>query len=214
MLDYNKLYLVDRPLFNKCGKVLELLDLCRISDYIYILKEEKGVVNYNIDTLLIDEILKIPHSKEILKEYYTRPVSKSELKHQIYCLIKDNECRVVQEWYLEYKYKKDNNIEDDNYDKKKIIDGYRANGYIVDTLANVYMNAVKNVVISCSNSKVFSSLKDAAKWCIETGKSKATVERATTQLLNKLNKGTAYGLTWKEEVQQIEVQNLNYIFLP
>ena len=201
MLDIGKLFQNDRELYDKCGdNIYKLLRLCRINDYIQALKSEMHANNVNIDLALLNSIGEIPYSIEIIRSYYTKPTSKKELNMgQIYCFIKDDNCNILTTLDVEWI------IRNMDITTEQYLDKIKEKGYKVTTLAKVYLKDVRENYIHCSIGKNFRTLDGAAKWCCENRYSSGNFDKTYKYLNSKLDKGTAYGMTWTTEQMTIPI---------
>lgn len=205
MLDYVRLFKEDKFLFDSCERITEFIQLCRLNDYIVVLKKVKGVDNFVIESRIAQSFSEFSYSMEILEKYYTTPKDMKDLHNQYYCLIKDNTVHIYEDWQLQTMFPHEDKTIDES------IDLLRADGYIIDTLANVFLGKAANKKIS-NGEILFNSIQDAAQWCVAKGKSKS-LNRAMTLIQKALNGSVAYGYNWNIALEYIDVFDKEFLVL-
>lgn len=127
---------------------------------------------------------------------------------QVYCVIKDNICRLMYNYEFSELVPSVAHL----YDVNKEIEIMENNGYIIDTLANAYQNKMTKRVIKVGSCK-FSNLEDAAKWCVQKGYSTASLQRIESTLRRNLEgkSKTAYGQVFEYSKEPIEIDKFQII---
>lgn len=193
MLDTKKLFQNDQEYYYDWYEQICLIKyLLNIGDYIAALKKVAGE-NSSVDKWLNDKISKC--NQDVYK-YCLRFYEQTPPKHQFYVIIKDNIGRITPQYLLIHDYNTVFDIYCEDIDKA--IEYYESQGYIILTLAQYYKNELfKTLVYNQELATTFVCVEDAARWCLDQGLSRGTLNRAKTQIKKALKENSkAYGYKW------------------
>lgn len=198
MLNIQRIYMDHRDIYTKCEKPELVVYLYYMKDAIEKYRME-GLQDARVDRWLNETLAAIDGSEAFAK-FYDYPSDFVQDDDRYYCLIKDGQISIVQKWSL-YDF-------EENSDKHTL-NQYRGRGYIVCRLRDFLEDNVISPQIMCSNGMTFVTPLAAAEWCVETGRSKGTVDRALTQLEQAcLKNKTAYKLNWQIITERVDCDDM------